>query len=93
MGIRRCNGALGLGYLSPWAEAHLPYRHARNAFYTQAGYLIPPGRAGVARLHALAANLGPEEILAGLRNGGQSERDLAGTLTRVPCFSQEKNHG
>ena len=39
--------ALGLGYQSEWAKAYLVTRRERNAFYTQIGRLIPPGRSGV----------------------------------------------
>ena len=55
---------LGLGYQSGWAQAHLPTRRARNAFYTQIGYRVPPGSAGLARLRGLDPTLPPAEILA-----------------------------
>jgi hypothetical protein len=42
--------ALGLGYLSEWAQTHLPTRRQRNEFYTRVGYRVPPGRASMARL-------------------------------------------
>ena len=42
--------ALGLGYQSEWAQAHLPTRRERNEFYTRVGYRVPPGRASMARL-------------------------------------------
>jgi hypothetical protein len=55
--------AAGLGFQSAWAAAHLPDRRARNAFYTQVGKRLPPGRAA-----ALALNdqLTPNDILAKL---------------------------
>jgi hypothetical protein len=53
--------AAGLGYQSAWAEAHLPTRRERNAFYTRAGYLLTPGRPG--RL-GITANWTPADILA-----------------------------
>ena len=55
--------ALGLGYQSDWARARLPARRERNAFYTQAGRLVPPGRTGIARLKALTPDLSPAEVL------------------------------
>jgi hypothetical protein len=58
--------ALGLGYQSEWAVAHLPTRRQRNAFYTQAGRLVPPGRPGLARLESLPSTLSPVEILGRL---------------------------
>ena len=36
--------ALGLGYQSEWAEAHLSSRRERNDFYTRVGYHVPPVR-------------------------------------------------
>ena len=38
--------ALGLGYQSEWASAHLPTRRERNTFYTSIGRLVPPTAAG-----------------------------------------------
>jgi hypothetical protein len=58
--------ALGLGYGSAWAAAHLPARPDRNAFYTSVGYRVPPGAPGLARLRRLDAALSPGEILAHL---------------------------
>ncbi len=55
--------ALGLGYQSEWARTHFPARRERNAFYTQAGRLVPPGHPGMARLKALTADLSPVELL------------------------------
>jgi hypothetical protein len=61
--------ALGLGYQSDWAKAHLPARAARNAFYTQVGYRVQPGRRGTAALAQLAvaaATMAPADILSRL---------------------------
>jgi hypothetical protein len=55
---------LGLGYQSAWAKACLPTRRARNAFYTQIGYRVPPGPAGLAWLRGLDPTLPPAGILA-----------------------------
>jgi len=55
--------ALGLGYQSEWARAHLPARGQRNAFYTQVGRLTAPGQAGMARLKSLTSALLPAEVL------------------------------
>jgi hypothetical protein len=57
--------ALGMGYQSDWAQAHLPVRRERNGFYTQLGRLVPPGRAGVTKLQEASASL-PECVLASL---------------------------
>jgi hypothetical protein len=56
--------ALGLGYQSKWAQAHLPSRRERNAFYLRVGYRVPPGRRGIFRLRQLAPVASPDEILA-----------------------------
>jgi len=55
--------ALGLGYQSEWSRVHFPARRERNAFYTQAGRLIPPKRAGMARLKSLTSDFSPVEVL------------------------------
>jgi hypothetical protein len=55
--------AAGLGYGSRWAQAHLPTRRERNAFYTALGYRVPPGLAGIARLRGIAPNQTPGQIL------------------------------
>jgi hypothetical protein len=54
--------ALGLGFQSEWAQAELPDRRVRNAFYTRLGYTVPPGRAGIERLRRLVARTPPEII-------------------------------
>jgi hypothetical protein len=58
--------ALGLGYQSEWAKAHLPSRRARNDFYTRVGYLVPPGKAGLARLGRLDPAMSPDDVLSKL---------------------------
>jgi hypothetical protein len=55
--------ALGLGYLSEWAQSHLPSRRERNAFYLRVGRRVPPGRKGISRLRQLAPTASPDEIL------------------------------
>jgi len=59
--------ALRLGYQSDWARRHLPDRHARNDFYTQVGYLTPPGKPGLEQLRRIGVTT-PEQLLAALRN-------------------------
>jgi hypothetical protein len=54
---------VGLGYQSEWAGAHLPTRRERNAFFTQAGRLVAPGRAGMTRLQSLTSDLSPAAVL------------------------------
>jgi len=58
--------ALGLGYQSEWARAHLPSRRGRNDFYTKIGYRVRPGQAGLAQLRALHPTMSPAEILSAL---------------------------
>jgi hypothetical protein len=53
----------GLGYQSDWAQAHLPTRKARNAFYQAVGYRVPPGRAGMAKLCGLDSSQTPADML------------------------------
>jgi hypothetical protein len=55
--------ALGLGYMSAWAQSLLSTRRARNAFYTQVGKTLPPGRAGAERLQKLNRDMQPQDIL------------------------------
>ncbi len=56
--------ALGLGYQSEWAQAHLPTRRERNAFYTAVGYRVPPGEGGLTRLRGLDPARPPNDLLA-----------------------------
>jgi len=58
--------ALGLGYGSEWAQAHLPARPDRNAFYTAVGYRVPPGAPGLAPLQRLGQAYSPAEVLTHL---------------------------
>jgi hypothetical protein len=55
--------ALGLGYQSGWAGAHLESRPERNEFYTKLGYLVLPGEAGIAQLKSLDPTMSPADIL------------------------------
>jgi hypothetical protein len=59
--------SLGIGYQSAWAKSYLPTRRARNAFYTAAGKLLPPGPAGKRRLSAVQPEMEPAQILAVLQ--------------------------
>jgi hypothetical protein len=58
--------ALGLGYQSGWAGAHFESRPERNEFYTELGYLVPPGKAGIAQLKSLDPTMSPAEFLSKL---------------------------
>ena len=60
--------ALGLGYQSTWARAHLPTRRERNAFYAVLGRSIAPGSDGLSQLASVpdAARRTPKELLAAL---------------------------
>jgi hypothetical protein len=58
---------LGLGYQSLWAKEHLPTRRERNAFYTRAGRLIPPGKVCLAHLGKLDAHYSPEKFMDSLK--------------------------
>jgi hypothetical protein len=58
--------ALGLGYQSAWARSHLPSRRERSAFYTRAGYRVPPGEAGRQVLGQLDTAMSPGDILSRL---------------------------
>jgi hypothetical protein len=53
----------GLGYGSAWARTHLPSRRERNAFYTDIGYCIRPGRDSLDRLRRLDDHLTPAALL------------------------------
>ena len=57
--------ALGIGYHSAWAQAELPTRAERNAFYTALGRRVPPGRAGPERLRQVEVG-SPEGIVGGM---------------------------
>jgi hypothetical protein len=58
--------ALGLGYQSGWAQAHLPSRRERNQFYARIGHLVLPGREGTACLRELDPGLSPAEMVSRL---------------------------
>jgi hypothetical protein len=58
--------ALGLGYQSEWAQAHLPTRRERNDFYMAVGCRVPPGTDGLARLRALTPIRSRGDLLARL---------------------------
>jgi hypothetical protein len=58
--------ALGLGYQSQWAGAHLQSRRERNEFYTRVGCLVLPGNVGMAQLRSLDAARSPADILSKL---------------------------
>ena len=57
--------ALGMGYQSAWAREHLSDRRQRNEFFTEVGYRIPPGRAGLDKLKAVKPSMTPQEVLHG----------------------------
>jgi len=59
--------ALGMGYQSEWAQAHLMSRRERNEFYTRLGYRVPPGKAGMARLERFGPAMSPADILSKLK--------------------------
>lgn len=59
---------LGLGYRSEWAEAYLPSRRERNAFYGEIGRLVPPGKAGAAELAGCGPAMPPDDMLASLES-------------------------
>jgi hypothetical protein len=59
--------SLGSGYQSEWAKKFLPSRREKNAFFTQVGKLIPPGRAGQNVLKQLPPGYTPAEILRDLQ--------------------------
>jgi hypothetical protein len=58
--------ALRMGYQSAWSQTHLPTRRERNDFYTMAGYRVPPGADGLARLRALTPIRSRGDLLARL---------------------------
>ena len=64
--------ALGRGYQSEWARAHLPSRRARNQFYTQIGRAVPPGLRSVTRVRQLDPEMPPAKMLSEL--GAHLER-------------------
>jgi hypothetical protein len=56
--------AAGLGYQSEWAEAYLPSRRERNAFYAEIGRRLPPGKPGLAGRIDWGLAVTPGEMLA-----------------------------
>jgi len=75
--------ALGLGYQSEWAQAHLLTRRACNEFYTRIGYAVPPGREGLARLKRLDPVLLPSEVMSILDRNRFLLRKETGFLREV----------
>jgi hypothetical protein len=55
--------ALGLGYQSQWAQAHLPSRRDRIRFYTKVGTHARPGKASLDRLKQISPTLTPADLL------------------------------
>jgi hypothetical protein len=60
--------ALGLGYQSAWAQASLPSRAERNAFYAAVGRLVMPGPHMLAELKGLSPSMSPADLLARLED-------------------------
>ena len=58
--------AFGSGYQSRWAQAHLPTRGQRNAFYLAVGRLVESGPHSVARLARLGPANTPSAMLSAL---------------------------
>ena len=58
--------ALGLGYQSEWAQAHLPTRRERNDFYTAVGYRVPPGGERAGETAGLGSSRPPGDLVAEL---------------------------
>jgi hypothetical protein len=56
---------LGLGYLSPWANASFASVAAKNDFFTAAGRALRPGAEE--KLSALDAEVSPKQLLASLK--------------------------
>ena len=52
---------LGLGYLSPWAQASFASVAAKNAFFLAAGQALQPGAEN--ELGGLDANVSPAQLL------------------------------
>jgi hypothetical protein len=75
--------ALGLGYQSEWAQAHLPTRRARNEFYTRLGHAVPPGLPGLACLRELDPAMSPSEIMSRLAQTRATQRPGAERRTNV----------
>jgi hypothetical protein len=56
--------ALSLGYHCQRAQARLPSHHEPGEFYTQIGYLTPPGDGGLTWLLHLGLEIPPQVILS-----------------------------
>lgn len=65
-GHTRLQRAWGLGYQSAWAQAYLPTRAARNAFFTAVGKRVEPGLPGWPALLRINPAMTPDDILAAL---------------------------
>lgn len=52
--------AAGIGYVSPWAERHLPRREDRNTFFESLGHILTPATEGM--LAGLDKSRTPESI-------------------------------
>lgn len=58
--------ALGRGYQSEWAQAHMAGRPERNRFYSEVGRIVPPGAVGVVQVQRLEPDMTPAAMLAAL---------------------------
>lgn len=58
--------ALGMGYLSDWAEKHFPGVEAKNAFFEEFGGTLGPAREPSSE--DLRGDITPRELLSGIRH-------------------------
>jgi hypothetical protein len=79
---------LGRGYQSPWAQTNLPSRRQRNEFYTNIGYLVPPGNVGIARLRQLIPDMSPDELLSNVKDSRASRRTGTCMTGKPSCGSE-----
>lgn len=61
----RLHAHAAMGYLSDWAARCFDGPHAKNAFFAEAGALLPPG--ATAPLERVTPDLGPAQVLSLLR--------------------------
>ncbi|NSW51807.1 MAG: hypothetical protein HPY85_04835 [Anaerolineae bacterium] len=67
------NRYAGMGYMSEWAQQHLPTRKMRNEFFSMVAKLIEPGLAAKSKLASCKPTMEPNAIISYIQKDHQQE--------------------
>jgi hypothetical protein len=67
------NRYAGMGYMSEWAQRHLPTRTMRNEFFSMVAKLIEPGLAAKSKLASIKPTMEPNTIISYIQKDHQQE--------------------